>query len=282
MPTHLSTFSSQFSPSPAARHYHPTLSIWLSVDPMADKYPSMSPYTYCANNPVRLVDPDGREIGDYFGLNGKYLGWDGIDDGKVYVVTDRNAISYSYSYDSENHVGFFTINQENIYDIHRIPSSSSDRADIIDHLVEFDSQHPNAEWGGIFGVGINPNDKEHFGKESNYFGHPSEAGDPSSPNSTLRYTQLNAQDLTINGFYVFFDYHSHGSGGWNQEPSNIFDSETKTWKGDIPNAKKRQQSSPLFRRTFAEFAMGEKQVYFYNENGTRGKMSFDSFINIGK
>ena len=47
-------------PPPAARHYHPTLSIWLSVDPMADKYPGVSPYTYCANNPVRLVDPDGR------------------------------------------------------------------------------------------------------------------------------------------------------------------------------------------------------------------------------
>ena len=43
------------------RHYHPNLSIWLSVDPMSDKYPSMSPYTYCANNPVKLVDPDGRE-----------------------------------------------------------------------------------------------------------------------------------------------------------------------------------------------------------------------------
>ena len=44
------------------RHYHPTLSIWLSVDPMADKYPGMSPYTYCANNPVQLVDPNGREV----------------------------------------------------------------------------------------------------------------------------------------------------------------------------------------------------------------------------
>ena len=47
---------------PSARHYHSTLSIWLSVDPMSDKYPSMSPYTYCANNPVRLVDPDGERI----------------------------------------------------------------------------------------------------------------------------------------------------------------------------------------------------------------------------
>ncbi len=45
-----------------ARYYNSALSIWLSVDPMSDKYPGLSPYTYCANNPVRLVDPDGREI----------------------------------------------------------------------------------------------------------------------------------------------------------------------------------------------------------------------------
>ena len=66
--------------SPAARHYHSTLSIWLSVDPMSDKYPSTSPYTYCANNPVRLVDPDGREIG-----------W--IDDGQGTVFWDKNTNS---------------------------------------------------------------------------------------------------------------------------------------------------------------------------------------------
>ena len=47
---------------PAARHYHSSLSIWLSMDPMSDKYPSTSPYTYCANNPVRLVDPNGRDV----------------------------------------------------------------------------------------------------------------------------------------------------------------------------------------------------------------------------
>ena len=34
----------------------------LNVDPMADKYPSMSPYNYCAWNPVKLVDLDGNEI----------------------------------------------------------------------------------------------------------------------------------------------------------------------------------------------------------------------------
>ena len=35
---------------------------WLSVDPMMDKYPSVSPYSYCIWNPVKLVDPDGRWV----------------------------------------------------------------------------------------------------------------------------------------------------------------------------------------------------------------------------
>ena len=41
---------------------HELMTMWLSVDPMSDKYPSISPYAYCAWNPVKLVDPDGREI----------------------------------------------------------------------------------------------------------------------------------------------------------------------------------------------------------------------------
>ena len=52
-----------------ARYYDSDLSIWLSVVPiaigtLADKYPSMSSYMYCAGNPVMLVDPDGREFDD--------------------------------------------------------------------------------------------------------------------------------------------------------------------------------------------------------------------------
>jgi len=35
---------------------------WLSVDPLFEKYPTISPYTYCANNPVKYVDPEGRDF----------------------------------------------------------------------------------------------------------------------------------------------------------------------------------------------------------------------------
>ena len=41
---------------------HELMTMWLSVDPMTDKYPGLSPYNYCAWNPVKLVDPDGRII----------------------------------------------------------------------------------------------------------------------------------------------------------------------------------------------------------------------------
>ena len=45
-----------------ARYYDSGLSIWLSVDPMSDERSWISPYNYCQNNPVILVDPDGRTI----------------------------------------------------------------------------------------------------------------------------------------------------------------------------------------------------------------------------
>ena len=41
---------------------HELMTMWLSVDPLSDKYPSLSPYNYCAWNPIKLIDPDGREI----------------------------------------------------------------------------------------------------------------------------------------------------------------------------------------------------------------------------
>ena len=43
-----------------SRYYNSDLSIWISVDPQASKYPSLSPYVYCADNPIKLVDPNGE------------------------------------------------------------------------------------------------------------------------------------------------------------------------------------------------------------------------------
>ena len=42
-----------------ARQYDAALGRWTSIDPLAEKYYEISPYAYCANNPVVFVDPDG-------------------------------------------------------------------------------------------------------------------------------------------------------------------------------------------------------------------------------
>ena len=45
-----------------ARYYSDGIMQWLSVDPMSDKYPSVSPYMYCAGNPIMICDPNGDTV----------------------------------------------------------------------------------------------------------------------------------------------------------------------------------------------------------------------------
>ncbi|MDH6342443.1 RHS repeat-associated protein [Parabacteroides sp. PFB2-12] len=48
-----------------ARYYDPALGGFLTMDPLAEKYYSTSPYAYCLNNPMRYVDPTGMFVDDY-------------------------------------------------------------------------------------------------------------------------------------------------------------------------------------------------------------------------
>lgn len=47
-----------------ARYYDPKVSVWLSVDALAGQFPHVSPYNFCLNNPINLMDPDGNAPGD--------------------------------------------------------------------------------------------------------------------------------------------------------------------------------------------------------------------------
>ena len=45
-----------------ARQYNPVTGRWDKIDPLCEKYYSTSPYAYCANNPVKFIDPDGKQF----------------------------------------------------------------------------------------------------------------------------------------------------------------------------------------------------------------------------
>ncbi|MBD3285949.1 hypothetical protein GF359_05665 [candidate division WOR-3 bacterium] len=65
----------------AARYYMPVIGRFLSCDP---EHTTMSPYAYCANNPVSLIDPTGHAYGGggiprTWGVNQKIIGIRGAD-----------------------------------------------------------------------------------------------------------------------------------------------------------------------------------------------------------
>jgi len=99
-----------------ARYLDPAGARWLSVDPLWYNNPDKTPYNYCLNNPVKLVDPDGRDAniegdgskiyvlelqrkcsGIKLSLNGKELKYDRIKDEngnyKPLSKTDNKIIS---------------------------------------------------------------------------------------------------------------------------------------------------------------------------------------------
>ena len=45
-----------------ARYYEPRLCLWISVDIEQENHPNISTYTYCLNNPIIFIDPDGKGI----------------------------------------------------------------------------------------------------------------------------------------------------------------------------------------------------------------------------
>ena len=45
-----------------ARTYLPAATIFSSIDPLCEKYYHLSPYVFCAANPIRYVDPSGARI----------------------------------------------------------------------------------------------------------------------------------------------------------------------------------------------------------------------------
>ena len=251
-----------------ARYYDSGLSIWLSVDPMSDKYPSMSPYNYCANNPVILVDPDGREIGDYFDIFGVKIGWDGKDDGKQYVVADQ---SEATTVMQNGIAGQIT---ENVESAMELPSLSNREA-MFKHVSDGDKNNPNAESGGVWGLKADSSIPMSDWSQEIRLAAQGPTGNPCNKDEILT-IDYNTADL--NWFKPLGTFHAHGSGvcerdglGWEQNPHQV----------DLLNAISNARNKGMTGTNFV-FAMRDKNVHLYNSKGYQTTISFSTFLNLGK
>jgi hypothetical protein len=80
----------------SARYYNPPT--FISRDPLFEKYPTLSPYAYVANNPLKYIDPDGlypRSVLTYDSKIGLYGGYK-YTKSAVHLLSLVSGVNKSY------------------------------------------------------------------------------------------------------------------------------------------------------------------------------------------
>lgn len=81
-----------------ARYYAAYTSMWLSPDPLMDKYPGISPYAYCNWNPMKYVDPDGKDAIYITFPQYKANGIPHTGHAGVLLINNQNGLTKYYEY----------------------------------------------------------------------------------------------------------------------------------------------------------------------------------------
>ena len=140
-----------------ARQYFSALPIWDRIDPKCEEDYGISPYAYCRNNPIKMLDKDGKRPGDFFLTMdaaaidfGLFYNDNSIRENReygtfIYRVTNKKGVSgYSYS--------FATIGEKDFVTIGTVPMGHTPAAVIHTHgSSTFNKQHEfyDNEFSGI-------------------------------------------------------------------------------------------------------------------------------------
>ena len=227
------------------------------------------------------IDPNGMYYGDFFDFNGKYIGNDGIDDGKIYVMkTTKTGTSES----GANYLGIDrTSRKEAIKYINLYSGNTNyfEENSIYDNFVEIENDPIIREQ--IYSIirkdngygGTKPsNNREYGGVIRNGKVVESPAGPVGDP-STDSDIHINIQ--TLPGDIMF---HTHPSGTVNtmSVSNNVLNTTTNNDKWIQPPSIDDLIKAQDYTFYYV-FGMYEKKVYLYNKNGIISIFPHKLFIN---
>jgi len=195
---------------------HELMAGWLSVDPMSDKYPSISPYAYCAWNPVRLIDPTGdtitcvgHEKEKLYSYLARFQHCFPKEYKKLQESTNHYVIQYTEGED-DGSGGNFTYNPKtnsfevNIKSNRNNTSNGYTDMEVLSHelkhaeqyedgdigfKVEFDRHNPNRAIS-ITPIAYDIYDEIEAAKQANRFASPSENAICLEMNTRFKYSEL--------------------------------------------------------------------------------------------
>jgi RHS repeat-associated protein len=140
------------------RNYDARLGRWWGIDPLWQKYPNLSPYAYCANNPIRYIDPDGRDVWEIDG-DGNIISRKKDETQDVFFMVAKDADgnyqrtfttdadgnktynSISFKYKTVESQRSTPLNSTESYDTYKVRGD-----DNATQMFEFMSQNTTVEW----------------------------------------------------------------------------------------------------------------------------------------
>ena len=124
-----------------ARQYNPITARWDRIDPLAEKYYSISPYVYCMNNPMNAIDPEGMDIWkiDSNGNIVEHTETKEYDKLNVVNSSGESIASLQYDYGTINHQHVKHKNGD--YELFQIEGDSNGRG-----AFEALAQNTDVEW----------------------------------------------------------------------------------------------------------------------------------------
>ena len=171
-----------------ARYYAPPT--FTSRDPLFEKYFWMSPYAYCANNPVNAIDPDGRssyridEDGNIILVKQNNKDYDRIyatnSKGKIdksnYIQVGKEILSTKNTIKDVKYINSVGETFTTDIDIYTTPNIES-----ATNFFQFVAKNSNVEWSYVHGCENGTTDINYIGT-----GHR-EGEDPSQDYITSKY-----------------------------------------------------------------------------------------------